>query len=117
MLVLCTVLTLIRRMSSNNVDQGAADLRKATSLGIRQEIASSLPKHAVAVLLHQSRNTKVNTTERIQYTVVNVNTKVVRARSHFRARLWSPLVLFHHESSLRKERTSRRLAKDPYTMT
>ena len=41
-----------------------------------------------------SSDANVKKTERIQYAVDNANTKVVRVKSHFRARLWSPLVLF-----------------------
>lgn len=44
----------------------------------------------------------MKTTERIQYRVDSANMEVVKARSHFRDRLWSPLELFHHENSLRK---------------
>jgi hypothetical protein len=35
--------------------------------------------------------------EKIQYTVFNANMEVVMVKSHFRDRLWSPLVLFHHK--------------------
>ena len=45
----------------------------------------------------------MKTTERIQYAVDNADKKMMRARSHFRARLWSPLVLFHGENSMRKK--------------
>jgi hypothetical protein len=68
---------------------------------IKQETASSLPKHPVTALLHESRSVKVKRTERIQCTVDNANIKVMRAKSHFRARLWSPLVLFDGEISVR----------------
>jgi len=96
--------TLMRRMSFSNIDQ-VIDVRNSESSisVIKQETVLSLPKHPVTVLLHESRNVKVKTTERIQYTVDNANTKVMRARSHFRARLWSPLVLFHDENSVRKK--------------
>ena len=73
------------------------------SLGIRQEAASSLSKHPATVLPKESSNANVKTTERIQYTVDNANTKEVRARRHFRARLWSPLVLLHGEKSVRRK--------------
>jgi hypothetical protein len=69
---------------------------------IKQETASSLPKHPVTALLHESRNLKVRTTEMIQCKVDNANMKVMRAKSHFLARLWSPLVLFDGEISVRK---------------
>jgi hypothetical protein len=94
----------MRKISFNIIDQ-ANDVRNSESCisVIKQETASSLPKHPVTALLHESRNVKVKTTETIQYTVDNANTKVMRARSHFRARLWSPLVLFHGDNSVRKK--------------
>jgi radical SAM superfamily enzyme len=72
-----------------------------STLGIRQETVS-LPKHSVTALPNESRDAKVTMTERIQFAVDNANVKVVRARSHFRAWLRSPLVLFHNENSREK---------------
>ena len=93
----------MRRMSFNITDQ-VTDVRNPESRisMIKQGTALSLLKHPVTPLLHESRNVKGKTTERIQYMVDNANMKVMRARSHFRARLWSPLVLFHGENSVRK---------------
>jgi hypothetical protein len=87
----------MRRMG-NIACKGTAGVRNSEfSLEMRQEAESSLLKHPVTVLSKPSSNANVNTTERIKYTVDAANTKVVRARSHFRARLWGPLVLFHGE--------------------
>jgi hypothetical protein len=44
-----------------------------------------------------SRTGKMATADTIQYTVDNANMEVIIARSHFRDRVWSPLVLFHQE--------------------
>jgi hypothetical protein len=56
-------------------------------------------------------------TDKIQYKVDNVNIEVVMARSHFRDRLWSPLVLCHHEKSFEKKSIRRIERWIPYTMT
>jgi hypothetical protein len=92
----------MRNMWLDITDQ-VSDVRNFESdiLVIKQETALSLPKHPVTALFHESRNVKVKKTERIQYMVDNANMKVMRARSHFRARLWSPLVLFDGENSVR----------------
>jgi len=45
----------------------------------------------------------VKKTERIQNVVINANMEVIMARSHFRARLLHPLVLFRHKKPLRKK--------------
>jgi hypothetical protein len=106
----------MRRISSNIIDQ-AADVRnfECTILVIKQAAASSLPKHPVIALFHESRNVKVKTMENIQYAVDSANTKVMRARSHFRARLWSPLVLLAKNPCEKGE--SGGLPKIAYTMT
>jgi hypothetical protein len=93
-----TVQTLMRRMASNTADQ-AIDVTNSECriIVIVQVTTSSLSKHSVTALLHESRIVKVKTTENIQYTVDNANTRVRRVRSHFRARLWSPLVLSHKD--------------------
>src|SRR6266850_2111136 len=91
----CTVLTLMRRMSSNidsNTAAGSLPTLAATSC-VRQTEALSLPKHAAILLLNESTSREVKTTERIQYMVDKANAEMVNARSHFLDRLWSPLVL------------------------
>jgi hypothetical protein len=55
------------------------------------------------MVFHKSTSRNVKTTKPIQYVVVSANMEVVMARSHFRARLWSPLVLSHHKKALRKK--------------
>jgi len=40
---------------------------------------------------------KVMTTDMIQYMDDNANMVMVTVKSHFRDRVWSPLVLLHHE--------------------
>jgi hypothetical protein len=60
---------------------------------------------------------KARITEKIQYTVDNTNMEVVRARNHFRARLCSPLVLFHHEIPWDKECIGQIERRMTYTMT
>jgi hypothetical protein len=86
----------MKRMLPNISNQRPTDRRKSllAFLERKQETVSMLPEHPVAVLFHKSSIVNVKRTERIQYTVDNTNTTVVRVRSHFRARLWSPLVLF-----------------------
>ena len=69
---------------------------------MRQMVALSLPKHAAMLLLNESTSRDVKTTERVQYKVDKANVEMVKMRSHFLDRLWSPFVLFHHEDSLRK---------------
>jgi hypothetical protein len=53
--------------------------------------------HAMILLLHKLMDRNMTAVEKIQYTVVSANMEVVIVKSHFRARLWSPLVLFHHK--------------------
>jgi hypothetical protein len=78
----------MRRMSLNITDKVRDVMNSESDISvIKQETASSLPKHPVTALLHESRNINVKTMERIQYMVDNANTKVMRASSHFRARL------------------------------
>ena len=48
-------------------------------------------------LCHTSIMVKVLTMHMIQFTVDNVNMMMIIAKSHFRDRSWSPLVLFHDE--------------------
>jgi hypothetical protein len=62
--------------------------------------------HAMAsALLYKWTVRRVKTTVNVQYTVINVNMEVMMARSHFRAQLCSPLVLFHHKKkTLEKKR-------------
>jgi len=60
---------------------------------MRQADALFLPKHAAIALLNESTSREVKTTERIQYMVDKANAQMVKARSHFLDRLWSPLVL------------------------
>jgi len=59
---------------------------------------------ALRVPMYASMTRKVTTTDTIQNMVDNTNMVVVIARSHFRGRVRSPLVLSHHdhESSLSK---------------
>jgi hypothetical protein len=64
---------------------------------LMQKEALSWPWHAMILLLHESMDRSVTAVEKIQYTVVSANIEVVMVKSHFRARLWSPLVLFHHK--------------------
>jgi hypothetical protein len=49
------------------------------------------------VPMYASMTRKVTTTDMIQNMVDNTNMVVVIAKSHFRDRFRSPLVLFHHE--------------------
>jgi len=107
----------MRRMPLTITDQASDVMNFESDISvIKQETASSLPKQPVTALLHESRNVKVKTTERIQYMVDNANRKVMRARSHFRARLWSPLVLLHGENSVRKKCIGQIGLRIPYTM-
>jgi hypothetical protein len=55
----------------------------------------------------------METTETIQYKVVSANMEVVIARSHFRARVWSPLVLSHHKKALRTKEHQADWTTDP----
>jgi hypothetical protein len=102
----CMVLTLTKRKSSNSPSKVAGDIRIADNSSIRQREALSLskPEHTLMLLVNKSACRNVKATERIQYRVENANMEVVKARSHFRDRPWSPLALFHHENSLRKDK-------------
>ena len=54
------------------------------------------------VLIYALMRRKVTTTDMIQNMVDNTNMAMVIAKSHFRDRVRSPLVLFNHENLLRK---------------
>jgi hypothetical protein len=69
---------------------------------------------AMRVPMYVSMTRMVMKTDMIQYMVDNANIIVVTARSHFRDRLRSPLVLFY---CLRKKLASREIVEIPYTMT
>jgi hypothetical protein len=98
----------MRRIPSNITDQFSVVRNSEPDiLVIKQETASSLPRHPVTALLHTSRIVKVKTMEKMQCMVDNANMKVLRARSHFRARLWSPLVLFDGENLVRSSASGR----------
>jgi hypothetical protein len=58
----------------------------------------------------------VSATDKIQCKVDNANMEEVIARSHFRDRLWSPLVLFHHVNPLSKKGHQAGRAINPYIM-
>lgn len=59
--------------------------------------SGSLQGTAPNRLWHPSIMIKVLTIHMIQFMVDNVNMMMIIAKSHFRDRAWSPLVLFHHE--------------------
>jgi hypothetical protein len=81
-----------------NISSHANVRRQRIGILLRmQKEALSWPWHAMILLLHESMDRNVTAVEKIQYTVVSANMEVVMVKSHFRARLWSPLVLFHHK--------------------
>src|SRR5580693_2080718 len=95
----CAVLTLTRRMSSKIGSRGH---RGAAIIWAMQTEASTWPSHALTLLFHKSTTKNVRTIHTIQYTVDKAKVEVMMARSHFRGRLWIPLVLYHHDNPLRK---------------
>jgi hypothetical protein len=59
---------------------------------------------------------RLEKTARIQYAFITMNEKVVVARTHFRARLSSPFVLFYYKESFRKNGIRQIVRQMTYTM-